>query len=485
MDMKYKTVIEIRDAIANKEITSQEVVEFYLDKIKKDDDRIGAFLETFNEDAIAKAKKIDELIASGKSLPRLAGVPIAIKDNICYAGKTASAGSKMLEKHVAAYDSTAVRRLKEAGAVIIGRVNMDEFAMGSSTETSFFKKTRNPWDTTKVPGGSSGGSVAAVAAGFVPAALGSDTGGSIRQPASLCGVTGMKPTYGRISRYGLLALASSLDQISPVARTVEDVALLLEVLEGQDENDATTIEIKETTTSELLSKSVKGMRIGVPKEYFIDGMDEEVRASVQEAINLLKEQGAEIREVSLPLTQYALPTYYIIQPAECSSNLARYEGIRYGNRAQTDNLIDSYIKSRGDGFGAEVKRRIMLGTYILSAGYYDAYYKKALAIKTAIFNEFEEVFKDVDVIACPTSPSVAWDIDAKFNDPLTMYLSDVFTVTANIAGIPAISVPCGFSKDGLPIGLQFMGASEKDGSVLQAAVAYQDKTDWHLKEIKS
>lgn len=482
--MKYKTVIEIRDAIANKKITSEEVTKFYLDKIKKEDEQIGAFLETFDDEAIAQAQKIDAMVETGENLPRLAGVPIAIKDNICYTGKVASAASKMLKKHVAVYDATAVKRLKEAGAVIIGRTNMDEFAMGSSTENSFWKKTRNPWDTSKVPGGSSGGSVAAVAAGFVPAALGSDTGGSVRQPAALCGAVGLKPTYGRISRYGLMALASSFDQISPVAHTVADVALILEVLEGVDENDSTTIDIEETTTSELLTASLEGLTIGVPREYFIDGMDEEVRNSVEAAIDLMKKNGANIKEISLPLTEYALSTYYIIQPAECSSNLARYEGIRYGNRAETNNLIDSYVKSRGDGFGAEVKRRIMLGTYILSAGYYDAYYKKALAVKTAIFEEFKKAFEEVDVIACPTSPTVAWDIDAKFNDPLTMYLSDIFTVTANIAGIPAISVPCGFSKGGLPIGLQFLGASQKDGDVLSAAAGYQSLTDWHLRDIE-
>lgn len=475
-----ETVREIRDAIRDGKVTSEEMVARSLDRIKDGDAHINAFLETYDEEALAAARAIDEKRKNGEELPRLAGVPIAIKDNILVSGHVASAGSFILEKHKATYDATVTERLKEAGAIIVGRVNMDEFAMGSSTETSAYKTTKNPWDTTKVPGGSSGGSAAAVAAGFVPAALGSDTGGSIRQPASLCGVTGMKPSYGRVSRYGLIALASSLDQIGPFTRTVEDAALILEVIEGKDERDATSVDIADTAIAELLPKQFEGLKVGIPKEYFVEGMDPEVKKTVEDAIELMKEHGAEIKEVSLPLTPYSLPTYYIIQPAEASSNLARFDGMRYGTRAQTNDLLASYLSARGSGFGAEVKRRIMLGTYTLSAGSYDAYYKKALSVRTAIFNEFEQIFKEVDVLVTPTAPSVAWGIGEKFNDPITMYLSDIFTTTANIAGVPAISVPCGFVKD-LPVGLQFIGGMMQDAKVLSSAAAYQALTDWHLK----
>ncbi|MDP2631223.1 MAG: Asp-tRNA(Asn)/Glu-tRNA(Gln) amidotransferase subunit GatA, partial [Candidatus Uhrbacteria bacterium] len=404
----------------------------------------------------------------------------AIKDNILVKGHVASAGSKMLENYTATYDATVIQRLKDAGAIIIGRTNMDEFAMGSSTETSFWGNTANPWDVSKVPGGSSGGSAAAVASGMVPVALGSDTGGSIRQPASLCGVTGLKPTYGRVSRSGLMALASSLDQIGVFANTATDAALILEVIEGGDEKDATSLDLPNKTVTELINPSVEGLKIGVPKEFFVPGMDDEVRARVEEAIEVLKSHGAEIVEVSLSLTEYALPTYYIIQPAEASSNLGRFDGIRYGTRAESDKLQESYVHARGEGFGAEVKRRILLGTYILSAGYYDAYYKKAQAVRTAIQNEMNDIFKEVDVILGPTSPTVAWDIGEKFNDPIAMYLADIFTVTANIVGAPGISVPCGFAHN-LPVGLQIMGSALDDGKVLQVAAAFQEFTDWHLK----
>lgn len=472
-----RTVRDIRDAVAGGE-SAEEIVKYCLEKIKNEDADIGAFLETFDDDAIEAAREIDRKREAGEELPRLAGVPIAIKDNICFKGHIASAGSNILKEHKAVYDATVVKKLKDAGAIIIGRTNMDDAAMGSSTETSAFQKTLNPWNVDKVPGGSSGGSAAAVAAGFVPAALGSDTGGSVRQPASLCGVTGMKPTYGRVSRYGLIAFASSFDQIGPIASTTEDVALILEVIQGKDEHDATSIDSEDVAVAELLDKSFEGMKFGVPKEYFIDGMDESVRKSVEEAIEVIKENGGEVVEVSLPMTQYALPTYYIIAPAEASSNLGRYDGMRYGTRDESASLLESYLKARGAGFGREVKRRIMLGTYILSAGYYDAYYKKAQAVRTAIFDEFAEVFKTVDVLVTPTSPSVAWDMGEKFDDPITMYLADIFTTTANIAGLPAISVPCGFS-DELPIGLQFIGKRNGDSDVLRAAAAYQSVTQWH------
>ncbi|MBT3230437.1 Asp-tRNA(Asn)/Glu-tRNA(Gln) amidotransferase subunit GatA [Candidatus Uhrbacteria bacterium] len=473
--MEYTTAVQIRNAIENKKVTAIEVLEHYLDIIAQKDKEIGAFLEVFEDDARAQAKKIDEMVASGESLPRMAGVPIAVKDNILVKGHIASAGSKILENHVATYDATAVANLKEAGAVIIGRTNMDEFAMGSSTETSFWQVTKNPVDTTKVPGGSSGGSVAAVAAGMVPVALGSSTGGSIQQPASLCGVYGMKPTYGFVSRYGLIALGSSLDQIGAITNDAKDMALVLEVIEGIDEHDATSVDIPEVVTHELLQDNFEGMTFGVPKEYFVDEMDADVKKLVEEAIEKIKSAGGTIKEVSLPLTEYALPAYYIIQPAEASSNLGRFDGMRYGTRAQSDKLKESYLMSRGGGFGKEVKRRIMIGTYVLSAGYYDAYYKKALQIRQMISKDFERVFEEVDVLVGPTSPVVAWGLGDKFDDPIAMYLADIFTVSVNIAGISSISVPCGLAK-GLPVGLQFLAGAGQDGKILRAAAAFEALT---------
>lgn len=470
--MERKTGYDIRQAIEQKKITATEVLEHYLSVIKEKDVEIGAFLEIFEEDARAQAAKIDDMVAHGQALPRMAGIPVAIKDCILVKGHVASAGSKMLEKHVAAYDATVVERLKAAGAVIIGRTNMDEFAMGSSTETSFWQKTKNPHDLTKVPGGSSGGSVAAVAAGMVPIALGSSTGGSIQQPASLCGVYGMKPTYGYVSRYGLIALSSSLDQIGPIATCTDDIALTLEVIQGKDDHDATSIDVAEVTTPELLDRTFEGMTFGVPKEYFVDEMDADVRQVIEDAIEKIKAAGGTIKEVSLPLTEYALPAYYIIQPAEASSNLGRFDGMRYGTRAQADRLQESYLMARGTGFGKEVKRRIMIGTYVLSAGYYDAYYKKALQVRQMITKDFERVFEEVDVIVGPTSPVVAWSIGEKFDDPIAMYLADIFTVSVNIAGINSISVPCG-TAHGLPVGLQFLAGARKDGNILRAAAAFE------------
>lgn len=475
--MSFATVKEIREQLASGTITAVELIQATLDDIKKRDGDIGAFLETFDEDALKQASVIDARRSSGEVLPVLAGVPVAIKDNMLYFGHKATAGSGILAEYVASYNSTVVERLLSAGAIIIGRANMDDAAMGSSTETSHWQKTKNPWNTKKIPGGSSGGSAAAVAAGFVPLALGSDTGGSIRQPAAMCGVVGMKPSYGRVSRYGLIALSSSLDQIGPIARTVEDAVLLLQVIEGRDEHDATSLNLTELASCEIEDASFEGLRIGVPKEYFVDGMDNEVRARVMESLEVLKSKGAELVDISLPLTAYALPAYYIIQPAEASSNLGRLDGIRYGTRGE-GSLEESYLKARSEGFGTEVKRRIILGTFILSAGHADAFYKKALAVRTAIRTEFDEIFKIVDVIACPTSPSVAWNIGEKFNDPLAMYLADVYTVAANIAGIPGISVPCGFAHD-LPVGLQFLAGAMEDNKALRAAAAYQAVTDWH------
>ncbi len=472
--MTFSTVQNIIDEIKSGRTSATQIVEATLADIKARDGAVGAFLETFDADALAQAAAIDALVNAGAELPPLAGVPVAIKDNMLYTGHKATACSMILAEHVATYNSTVVQRLITAGAIIIGRTNMDDAAMGSSTETSAWQKTYNPWDTTKIPGGSSGGSAAAVAAGFVPVALGSDTGGSVRQPAAMCGVVGMKPSYGRVSRYGIIALGSSLDQVGAFAHTASDAALILSIIGGRDEHDATSVD---RSWSSLGPANFDGLRIGVPKEYFVDGMDEEVRSRINEAIELMKQAGAEIVDLSLPLTPFALPTYYIIQPAEASSNLGRYDGMRYGTRAP-GSLEESYVNARGTGFGTEVKRRIMLGTFILSAGYYDSYYKKALAVRTAIRAEFDDAFKRVDVIVSPTAPGVAWNMGEKMDDPVAMYLADVFTVAANIAGIAGISVPCGFAHN-LPVGLQFLAGSMQDEKALQAAAAYQNLTSWH------
>ncbi len=464
------TVKSIRDSVNGGSVTALSIVDEALRRIEEKDGEIGAFLEVFATDARKAAKEVDARHAKGEVDLPLAGVPIALKDNMLVMGHIASAGSKMLADYRASYTATVVTRLQAAGAIIIGRTNMDEFAFGSSTESSAFHVTKNPRDTSKVPGGTSGGSAAAVAAGMIPAALGSDTGGSIRQPSSLCGVVGMKPTYGRVSRYGLIADGSSLDQIGPIATTVEDVAIVLSIIEGKDSHDATSV-VLDDLTSENVSSDLAGVRIGVPKEYFIDGMDEDVAARIHEAIETLKKGGAEIVNMSLPLAPYALPAFYIIQPAEASSNLARFDGMRYGNRGE-GAIEESYRSARGAGLGAEAKRRIMLGTFILSAGYYDAFYKKAIAVRAAMKMEFDAALKKVDVIVGPVSPIAAWGIGEKMDDPVSMYLADVFTVSANILGIPGISVPCG-TAHGLPVGLQILGKSFDDNRVLQVAAAFE------------
>ena len=470
------TAKQIRDAVNAGELTAVETVEAALHRIEERDGDIGAFLEVFHQSALLAAEEVDARHANGEINLLLAGVPIAIKDNMLFAGHIASAGSRMLEDYTASYTSTVVIRLQAAGAIIIGRTNMDEFAMGSTTETSAFKITKNPEDTSKIPGGSSGGSAAAVAAEMVPVSLGSDTGGSIRQPAAMCGVVGMKPTYGRVSRYGIVALASSLDQVGPFATTVEDAALVLSVIEGKDFSDATSVVLDEATKLPAATRSLEGMKIGVPKEYFPDdeGTDTEVRNRVQEAIKKLEEAGATLVDISISLTPYALAAYYIIQPAEASSNLARFDGMRYGNRAD-GTLEESYFAARGAGFGAETKRRIMLGTFILSAGYYDAYYKKAIAVRAALKMQFDAAFAQCDVIACPTSPVVAWDLGKKL-DPVSLYLADVFTVSANIVGIPGISVPCA-TAHGLPVGLQILAKNFDDQKALNVAAAFEGFRD--------
>lgn len=475
----HKTILEIQKGYQDGEHSSEEIVKACLDQIDAKNAELN-IMRGVAPTALEEAKAIDAKRAAGEELGALAGIPFVVKDNMLVKGQHASAGSRMLENYVSAYDGTAVARLKAAGAIVLGHANMDDAAMGSSTETSHFGPTKNPWDATKVPGGSSGGSTAAVAAGFTPLAFGSDTGGSIRQPASLCGVVGLKPTYGRVSRYGLIALASSLDQIGPITRTVEDAAKVLQVIEGRDPKDATSAELSETTVAELLEKDLKGVRIGLPKEYFAEGLDPVVKQSILDAVAVLEQAGAEVVEISLPHAKYALATYYIILPAEASSNLGRYDGLRYGHSSIGSSLTNSYERTRGEGFGQEVKRRIMLGTYTLSAGYYDAYYRTALKMRTLIRRDFEEAYKVCDIIATPTSPTVAWGLGEKVEDPLTMYLSDIYTISANLAGIPGMSIPCGFS-DGLPIGVQLMANSFDEHRLFQTGAMYQKLTDWHKR----
>ena len=468
---------EIRAAIAGGKTTAAATASAFYARIKKEDPSIGAFLTLSEDRAQAQAERIDKLVAEGKPLPPLAGVPIAIKDVMVTRGVRTTAGSKILENFIPPYDCTAVARLEAAGAVVLGKLNCDEFAMGSSTENSAYHEVHNPRDKSRVPGGSSGGSAAAVAAEMAVAALGSDTGGSIRQPASFCGVVGLKPTYGRVSRYGLIAFASSLDHIGPFAKTVKEVALVLRTIAGRDPMDSTSAEVPVPDYVAELEQSVKGLKIGVAKEYFGEGLDPEVRAAVEGAIQKLAELGCEVVPVSLPHTEYAIPTYYIVATAEASSNLARFDGVRYGFRSpKARTLSDMYRLSRDGGFGMEVKRRIMLGTYALSAGYYDAYYLKAQKVRTLLTRDFDEAFKKVDVIAAPTAPTPAFKLGEKVNDPLAMYLADIYTVTANLAGIPGISVPCGENHEKLPIGLQLFGRHFDEATLLRVAHAYEQAT---------
>jgi aspartyl-tRNA(Asn)/glutamyl-tRNA(Gln) amidotransferase subunit A len=468
------TIDGIRAAIAAGKTTAVATASDFYVRIKKEDPSIGAFLTLSEDRALAQAERIDQMAAQGKPLPALAGVPIAIKDVMVTRDVRTTAGSKILENFIPPYDCTAVARLEAAGAVVLGKLNCDEFAMGSSTENSAYHEVHNPRDKSRVPGGSSGGSAAAVAAEMAVATLGSDTGGSIRQPASFCGVVGLKPTYGRVSRYGLIAFASSLDHIGPFAKTVKEVALVLRTIAGRDPMDSTSAELPVPDYVAELEESVKGLKVGVAKEYFGEGLDPEVRAAVEAAIQKLAELGCEVVPVSLPHTEYAIPTYYIVATAEASSNLARYDGVRYGFRSpKARTLSDMYRLSRDGGFGMEVKRRIMLGTYALSAGYYDAYYLKAQKVRTLLTRDFDEAFKKVDVIAAPTCPTPAFKLGEKVNDPLAMYLADIYTVTANLAGIPGISVPCGENHEKLPIGLQLFGRHFDEATMLRIAHAYE------------
>ncbi|MGA2172956.1 MAG: Asp-tRNA(Asn)/Glu-tRNA(Gln) amidotransferase subunit GatA [Sedimentisphaerales bacterium] len=482
--MDWQSAKQLRDKIAGREIKSVEATKAVFERIAKIEPTIGAYISTFEEQAIARASEVDKRIAAGKPVGQLAGVPVAIKDVMCTSFGTTTCASKILANFRAPYNATAVEKLLAADAVIVGKTNMDEFAMGSSTENSGLKQTVNPWDTQRVPGGSSGGSTAAVAAGLCYAALGSDTGGSIRQPASLCGVVGLKPTYGRVSRYGLVAYGSSLDQIGPITQTVEDCALMMNVIAGHDPADSTSVDEKTSPVEDYLAKldePVKGLRIGIAPS-FNAGADEQVRNAIDEAIKTYGNLGVAVVEIDMPHLDYAIAAYYMVATAEASSNLARYDGVHYGHRTPLPNdYIEVYTKSRAEGFGKEVKRRIMLGTYALSSGYYDAYYLKALKVRNLIRGDFVKAFKKCDCIMMPVSPTTAFKIGEKVDDPLKMYLSDIYTIAANLAGIPGISVPCGFDDKGLPIGLQILAPAFAEANLLRIAQMYEKQSNWHKK----
>ena len=482
MNITDLTVHELQEKLKNKELTITEITQAYVDRINEKEKDVEAFVTTLTDEALAQAKDVQAKVESGKIKGELAGIPIGIKDNLCTKGIRTTCSSRMLEDFIAPYNATIVEKVNNENMINLGKLNMDEFAMGSSTETSYFKKTKNPWNLNKVPGGSSGGSAAAVAANLVPWALGSDTGGSIRQPASLCGVVGLKPTYGLVSRFGLVAFASSLDQIGPITKDVTDSAILLNLIAGHDERDTTSVNKEKEDYTEALKNDVKGMKIAVPKEFFGEGINEEVKASLEKAIEKYKEMGATVEEVSLDVAEYALATYYIIACAEASSNLGRFDGIRYGYRTKNyTNLKELFKNSRSEGFGAEVKRRIILGTYVLSSGYYDAYYKKAQQVRTLVSNKFEEVFEKYDVILTPTSPITAFNIGEKSDNPLEMYLADICTVSINIAGVPAISIPCGVNSEGMPIGMQLIGNKFQEKKILNAAYAYEQEIEFREK----
>ncbi|MDN5347167.1 MAG: aspartyl-tRNA(Asn)/glutamyl-tRNA(Gln) amidotransferase subunit [Clostridia bacterium] len=480
MELYYLTAHELGDLLQRKEVSAREVAESFLERLETVDVKVRAYLTVTPEKALEQAARVDAARARGENLSPLAGVPMALKDNLCTEGVRTTCASKMLAEWVPPYSAFVVRRLEAEGAVMLGKLNMDEFAMGSSNENSRFYPVHNPWDLERVPGGSSGGATAAVAAGEACYALGSDTGGSIRQPASFCGVVGMKPTYGRVSRFGLVAFASSLDQIGPITRDVTDCALVLQAIAGHDPYDSTSANLPVPDYRAVLTGEIRGLKIGIPKEYFPEGMEGEVARIVKRAIGRLSDLGAICEEVSLPHTEYALPAYYLVAPAEASSNLARYDGVGFGLRVEGNDIIDMYMRTRSEGFGAEVKRRIMLGTYALSSGYYDAYYLKALKVRTLIRRDFEQAFKRFDVLATPTSPTVAFRLGEKAGDPLAMYLSDLFTIPVNMAGLPAISIPCGFSQ-GLPVGLQLIGKPFDEETLLRVAYAFEQNTDYHRR----
>lgn len=476
--MHNKTLVELSKALHKGEYSSVELTHHFLERIKKYDVNINSFITVTDDEALTAAKAADQIIANGDA-GLLTGIPLAHKDIFCTHGVKTSCGSKMLDNFIAPYNATVVEKCQAAGMVMLGKTNMDEFAMGSSNETSFYGPVKNPWDIETVPGGSSGGSAAAVAARLAPIATGTDTGGSIRQPAALCGITGLKPTYGRVSRYGMIAFASSLDQAGPMGRSAEDVAHLLNVISGFDERDSTSLNVPNDDYTANLNDNLAGLKIGLPKEYFAEGLDANVGKALESAIKEFEKAGASLHEISLPNTHLAVPIYYIIAPAECSSNLSRFDGVRFGYRCENPtDLNDLYTRSRGEGFGAEVKRRIMIGAYALSAGYYDAYYLKAQQIRRLISQDFSEAFKQVDVILGPTSPTTAFKIGEKLDDPVTMYLSDIYTIAVNMAGLPAMSIPAGLVEQ-RPVGLQLIGNYLKEAQLLNVAHQYQQVTDWH------
>ncbi|MBO4816090.1 MAG: Asp-tRNA(Asn)/Glu-tRNA(Gln) amidotransferase subunit GatA [Clostridia bacterium] len=476
MKLYELTVHELLDKLDKKEITVEDITKSYIDRINDKEKDVQAFISVLDKEALEKAKSITTRDT------KFAGIPIGIKDNINIKGTKTTCGSKMLENFVSPYNATVIDKMNKENMIFLGKMNMDEFAMGSSTEYSYFKTTKNPWNLNKVPGGSSGGSVAAVAANMVPWALGSDTGGSIRQPSSLCGTVGLKPTYGLVSRYGIVAYASSLDQIGPVTKDVEDCAMLLNIIASHDEKDSTSAPLDKKDYTKALVKDVKGLKIGIPKEFFDEGINEEVKNTIKEAIKKYEEMGAIVEECSLDIAKISLASYYIIACAEASSNLGRFDGIRYGYRTNNfETLEDIYRNSRSEGFGEEVKRRIILGTYVLSSGYYDAYYKKAQRVRTVIRNEFQRLFEKYDVLITPTSPVTAFNIGEKSNNPLEMYLADICTVTINVAGVPAMSIPCGVNKEGMPIGMQLIGKHFNEETLFRAAYTYEQETKFREK----
>ena len=482
MEITELTVHELQEKLKNKELTITEITKAYVNRINEKEKDVDAFVTTLTEEALQKAEELQSKMNSGEITGDFAGIPIGIKDNICTKGIKTTCSSRMLENFVSPYNATVMEKINSENFINLGKLNMDEFAMGSSTEYSYFKTTKNPWNLNKVPGGSSGGSAAAVAANMVPWALGSDTGGSIRQPASFCGVVGLKPTYGLISRYGLVAFASSLDQIGPITKDVKDCCMLLNLIAGHDEKDTTSEDMPKKDYTKCLKNDVKGLKIGVPKEFFGDGINQEVKTRLENIIEEYKNLGAEIEEFSLDIAQYALATYYIIACAEASSNLGRFDGIRYGYRTpEFSNLKELYKKSRSEGFGEEVKRRIILGTYVLSSGYYDAYYKKAQQVRTLVMNEFDKAFEKYDVILTPTAPTGAFDIGEKSNNPLEMYLADICTVSVNIAGLPAISIPVALNSEGMPVGMQLIGNRFKEETILNAAYTIEKKLKFREK----
>ncbi len=466
------TLLEVQEVLRERKITAVELTQFYLERIRKHDGAVNAYLRTTEEEALKMAGDADGKIRQGEGRPLL-GVPLGIKDIFCTKGIETTCASQILKGFIPPYDATVIRRLNEQGYVHLGRLNMDEFAMGSSTENSSFQVTKNPWDLMRIPGGSSGGSAASVAAGLCAAALGTDTGGSIRQPAGLCGVVGMKPTYGRVSRYGLIAFASSLDQIGPLTKNVTDCAVMMNAIAGYDPMDSTSIPEPVPDYTKYLGRDIKGMKIGIPKEYFIEGIEKDVGDAIKGAMAVFEKQGASLVDISLPYTEYAVATYYVICTAEASSNLARYDGVKYGLRSEGKDIIDMYKKTRLKGFGKEVKRRIILGTYVLSSGYYDAYYGKAGRVRTLIRRDFDDAFRSCDMILTPVSPTTAFKIGERMEDPLAMYLSDIFTIPSNLAGLPALSVPCGFDRNNLPIGLQIIGRPLDEGRIMQAAYVFE------------